>query len=326
MSLLQTPARYALVSVAASLVTMGLKFGAFWMTGSVSIFSDAAESVINLVAGLIAFFALLIAARPADKHHTYGHDKVEYFASGVEGTLILVAAATIFITSVQRLFAPIPLGSLGWGMAVLVVAAAINLGAARVLMHGARKHDSITLEADAKHLMTDVWTSLAVVVGIGVIIVAPEEWLFLDPLIAMAVAVNILRAGVDLLCRSWNGLMDQTLPAEEIQIITEALQAQAPDAPFHGLRSRKSGSRRFIDVHLLLPGECSVQEAHELCDRIEHLVESRLNNTSLTIHVEPVEDDASWDGHCIGGVANDGSDQHTQPPDNLQPSNETQGG
>ncbi len=326
MSLLQTPARYALVSVAASLVTMALKFGAFWMTGSVSIFSDAAESVINLVAGLIAFIALLIAARPADKQHTYGHDKVEYFASGVEGTLILVAAVTIFITSVQRLFAPVPLDSLGWGMAVLVVAAAINLGAARVLMHGAHKHDSITLEADARHLMTDVWTSLAVVVGIGVMIVAPEEWLFLDPLIAMAVAVNILRAGVDLLRRSWNGLMDHTLPAEEIQIITEALQTQAPDAPFHGLRSRKSGSRRFIDVHLLLPGECSVQEAHELCDRIERLVESRLNNTSLTIHVEPVEDDASWDGHCIGGVANDGSDQQTRLPDNLQPSNETQGG
>ncbi|TVQ99052.1 MAG: cation transporter [Desulfovibrionales bacterium] len=309
MALLQNPARYALVSVAASLVTMVLKFGAFFLTGSVSIFSDAAESVINLVAGLIAFCALLIAARPADKRHTYGHDKVEYFASGVEGTLILVAAATIFITAVQRLFAPAPLESLGWGMGVLALAAAINLGAARVLMHGARKHDSITLEADAKHLMTDVWTSLAVLVGIGVIIIAPEEWLFLDPLIAMAVAVNILRSGVDLLRRSWNGLMDHTLPPEEIQIITAALQAQAPKAPFHGLRTRKSGSRRFIDVHLLLPGKCSVQQAHDLCDKIEQQVESQLNNTSLTIHVEPMEDDASWDGHCIGGVANDGSDQ-----------------
>lgn len=319
MPLLQTPARYALVSVAASLVTMALKFGAFWVTGSVSIFSDAAESVINLVAGVIAFTALLIAARPADKRHTYGHDKVEYFASGVEGTLILVAAVTIFATSVQRLFAPVPLESLGWGMAVLALAAAINLGAARVLMHGARRHDSITLEADAKHLMTDVWTSLAVIVGIGVIIVAPEGWLFLDPLIAMAVALNILRSGVDLLRRSWNGLMDHTLPAEEIRIITAALQIHAPHAPFHGLRSRKSGSRRFIDVHLLLPGGCSVQQSHELCDKIERQVESQLTNASLTIHVEPVEDDASWDGHCIGGVANDGSDQNETSPENPQP-------
>lgn len=309
MSFLRNPARYALVSVAASLITMALKFGAFWMTGSVSIFSDAAESVINLVAGLIAFMALLIAARPADKRHTYGHDKVEYFASGVEGTLILVAAGTIFFTSVQRLFAPVPLESLGLGVLVLILAAAINLGAARILLHGARKHDSITLEADARHLLTDVWTSLAVVAGIMVIIIAPKDWLFLDPLVAMAVAVNILRSGADLLRRSWNGLMDQTLPAEEIRVITEALQEQAPNAPFHGLRSRKSGSKRFIDVHLLLPGTCSVQKAHDLCDLIERQVETRLDNISLTIHVEPVEDDASWDGHCIGGVANDGSDQ-----------------
>ncbi len=316
MSLLKTPAHYALVSVSASLVTMGLKFWAFWMTGSVGIFSDAAESVINLAAGLVAFTALMVAARPADKRHTYGHDKVEYFASGVEGTMILVAAATIFYTSVHRFFAPIPLASLGLGVLVLIVAAAINLGAARILMHGGRKFDSITLEADAKHLMTDVWTSFAVVIGIGIIIIAPEEWVFLDPLIAMAVAVNILLSGVELLRRSWNGLMDQTLPAEEVLIIENALRKQAPDAPYHGLRSRKSGSKRFIDVHLLLPGKCSVKEAHDLCERIEQQVESRLNNTSLTIHVEPVEDDSSWDGHCIGGVSNDGSDQDRNTPEN----------
>jgi cation diffusion facilitator family transporter len=313
MSLLRTPARFALVSVAASLVTMALKFAAFWMTGSVSIFSDAAESVINLAAGLIAFTALLLAARPADKQHTYGHDKVEYFASGVEGTLILVAAAAIFVTSLQRLAAPAPLANLGIGMVVLVMAAVINFGAARLLLYGAKKHDSITLEADARHLMTDVWTSMAVVAGVGVILVAPQDWLFLDPLIAMAVALNILRSGLDLLRRSWHGLMDYTLPAQEVGIVEEAVHAQAPEAPFHGLRSRKSGSKRFIDMHLLLPGTCTVQEAHDLCDRIEHQVEAQLDNTSLTIHVEPVEDDSSWDGHCVGGVANDGSDLPMPP-------------
>lgn len=309
MSLLTTPARYALVSVAASLATMALKFTAFWMTDSVGIFSDAAESVINLAAGLVAFMALTVAARPADKRHTYGHDKVEYFASGVEGTLILVAATAIFFTSLRRLAAPVPLESLGLGMIVLVLAAAINYAAARVLLTGARKHDSITLEADARHLLTDVWTSLAVVAGVGVILVAPSEWLFLDPLIAMAVAVNILRSGLDLLRRSWHGLMDHTLPAEEVYAVQQAVRAAAPTAPFHGLRSRKSGSKRFIDMHLLLPGTCTVQEAHDLCDRIEQQVEEQLDNASLTIHVEPVEDDSSWDGHELGGVANDGSDQ-----------------
>jgi cation diffusion facilitator family transporter len=309
MSLLQTPARYALVSVAASLLTMGLKFGAFWMTGSVSIFSDAAESVINLAAGIIAFLALLAAAKPADKRHTYGHDKVEYFASGVEGTLILIAAASIFITALHRLFSPAPLAGLGLGMVVLIAAGLINLVAARILFHGGKVHDSIALEADARHLMTDVWTSLAVVVGVGIIILAPAQWAILDPLIAMAVALNILRSGIELLRRSWNGLMDHTLPANELAVIQEALHTQAPNAPFHGLRSRKSGSKRFIDMHLLLPGSCTVQEAHDLCNKIERRVESSLNNTSLTIHVEPVEDNASWDGHCLGGEANDGSDQ-----------------
>ncbi len=314
MSLLTTPARYALVSVAASLATMALKFTAFWMTGSVGIFSDAAESVINLAAGLVAFMALTVAARPADKRHTYGHDKVEYFASGVEGTLILVAAAAIFYSSLLRLIAPMPLERLGSGLVVLVLAAAVNFGAARLLLKGAHLHDSITLEADARHLMTDVWTSLAVVVGVGVIMVAPSEWVFLDPLIAMAVAVNILRAGLDLLRRSWHGLMDHTLPAEEVSVVRQAVKAAAPQAPFHGLRSRKSGSKRFIDMHLLLPGTCTVQEAHDLCDCIEQEVERQLNNASLTIHVEPVEDDSSWDGHEVGGVANDGSDQAAPVP------------
>lgn len=309
MSLLKTPARFALVSVAASLVTMALKFTAFFLTGSVSIFSDAAESVINLAAGLIAFLALLLAARPADKRHAYGHDKVEYFASGVEGALILVAAATIFASSFRRLLAPVPLENLGLGAIVLFLAALINFLAVRILLRGAKKHDSITLEADAKHLMTDVWTSMAVIAGVGVILMAPSQWLFLDPLIAMAVALNILRCGVDLLRRSWNGLMDYTLPEEEVRIITDVIHAHVPGFPYHGLRSRKAGAKRFIDVHLLLPGYRTVQEAHDLCDRIEEQVESRLTNTSVTIHVEPLEDDASWDGHNVGGLANDGSDE-----------------
>lgn len=295
--------RIALLSIAASLATLALKFGAYFLTGSVGLLSDAAESAVNLTAALVAFSALSIADRPPDENHTYGHDKAEYFSSGVEGTLILVAAVSIIYAAVQRILNPAPLENLGIGSAVALVASAINFGVSRSMLRVAQDHDSIALEADARHLMTDVWTSIGVVGGI--LLVWLTGWHVLDPLIAIAVALNIVFTGVGLLRRSGQGLMDITLPAEEVNQIQQAIALTAgEDTPYHGLRTRKSGARRFIDLHLLLPGRMTVQQSHDLVEQIDAEIESRLPKTYVTIHVEPQEDAASWDGHVVGGLAN----------------------
>lgn len=291
--------RVILLSIAAAIMTMGLKFGAYFLTGSVSLLSDAAESSVNLVAALVAFGALTIAARPADKTHTYGHDKIEYFSSGVEGALILVAAATIIYTAVSRFLHPAPLTDLGPGLAIALGASGINFGVSRFMLRAARKYDSITLEADARHLMTDVWTSVGVVAALGVVLFAPPSWAVLDPIIAVVVGMNIIRTGVNLIGRSVGGLMDSSLPPDEVAQIEDAIRvAEGPDALFHKLRTRKSGSRRFVDLHLLVPGNISVQTSHNRCKAIEAEIHSRLPNTLVTIHVEPKEDhDANdpWD-------------------------------
>ena len=256
--------RTALLSVAAALVTMGLKFSAFLLTGSVGLLSDAAEFSVNLVAALIAFTALTIADRPPDDDHTYGHDKAEYFSSGAEGTLILIVAAVIIYTAVKRILNPVPLENLGVGLIIALVASAINFGVSRVMLRVARQEDSIALEADANHLMTDVWTSVGVVVGVG--LVALTGWQILDPLIAIAVAIQIIVMGIRLIKRSMLGLMDTTLPHDEVIVITQAIaHACGEQTPYHALRTRKSGSRRFVDFHLLLPGQTSVQESHRPC-------------------------------------------------------------
>lgn len=293
--------RVALLSVGASVATLVLKFGAYFITGSVGLLSDAAESAVNLTAALVAFAAISIADRPPDENHTYGHDKAEYFSSGAEGTLILVAAGGIIYAAVQRILNPMPLENLGVGAVLAVVASVINLGVSRIMLRVAREHDSIALEADAQHLMSDVWTSVGVVGG--VILVQITGWQLLDPLLAIAVAINILVVGVGLLRRSTAGLMDLTLPAEEVAIIQEAIvHVVGEETPYHALRTRKSGSRRFIDLHLLLPGRTSVQEAHNIVGGIEAEIEQRLSNTIITIHVEPREDVASWNDHT-GGLA-----------------------
>lgn len=294
--------RTALLSVGAAIVTLLLKFGAYFLTGSVGLLSDAIESFVNLAAALIAFTAITVAGRPPDNNHTYGHDKAEYFSSGAEGTLILVAAGVIIYSAVQRLLNPAPLENLGIGVAVALVASAINFGVSRIMLRVARQEDSIALEADAKHLMTDVWTSVGVVAGI--IVVGVTGWQMLDPLIAIAVGINIIWMGVQLLRRSTAGLMDATLPAAEVEVIQEAIDRVAgSDTPYHALRTRKSGSRRFIDFHLLLPGRTTVQTSHDLVSRIEAAIERELPNTFVTIHVEPREDASSWDGHIVGGIA-----------------------
>ncbi len=287
-------ARFALLSVGAALATLALKFTAYALTGSVGILSDALESLVNLAGALIALTALKIAARPADKTHPYGHDKAEYFSSGVEGTLILVAAASIAYTAIGRLLHPVPLEQLGWGLVVAGSASLLNFIVARALLSASKRYDSITLEADAKHLLTDVWTSVGVIAGLVALTITGWQWL--DPLIALAVAGHIVITGVSLVRRSVDGLMDYNLPADELAQLEGILKKHRDQfVAYHRLRARKSGPRRFIDLHLVVPGGQTVQAAHDLCERLEAEIEAILPNASVTIHVEPAEDAASWD-------------------------------
>ena len=280
---------------------MVLKFGAYFLTGSVSLLSDAAESSVNLIAALVAFGVLTVVARPADQEHNYGHDKAEYFSSGVEGGLILVAAVTIIYTAVQRFRNPAPLTDLGLGLAIALIASGVNFGVSRFMLRKSKQYDSITLEADAHHLMTDVWTSVGVIAALVVVMFAPPKWAILDPIIAMIVGLNIIRTGVSLLRRSMAGMMDSSLPAGDVAQIEDAIRAtEGPDAIFHGLRTRKSGSRRFIELHLLVPGNITVQTGHDRCKVIEAGIDSRLANAMVTIHVEPKEDDDAWEEELLG--------------------------
>jgi cation diffusion facilitator family transporter len=294
--------RVALLSVGASIATLVLKFGAYFITGSVGLLSDAAESLVNLTAALMAFGALTVAARPADDTHAYGHDKIEYFSSGAEGMLILIAAGTIIFAAVQRLLNPEELTNLGLGGMIALVASGINFVVSRIMLRVARQYDSIALEADAHHLMTDVWTSVGVVAGVGIVWLT--GWTWLDPVIAILVAINIVVVGISLLRRSTAGLMDAALPADEVATIQEAITAVAgAGITYHGLRTRKSGPRRFVDFHLLLPGGTTVQEAHDLVQRIDDEIAHRLANVYITTHVEPREDSVSWDQERVGGLA-----------------------
>ncbi len=285
--------RILYLSIAAALATMGMKFAAYWITGSVGLLSDALESIVNLVAAFVAFVALTIAMRPADATHPYGHDKIEYFSSGVEGTLILFAAAGIIFSAGQRLLHPQPLADLDVGLLLGLAAAATNFLVAKLLLRAARQHDSITIEADAKHLLTDVWTTIGVLVAL--LVIKFTNWTIIDPLIAFAVGGNIIFSGIDLLLRSFHGLMDYRLPAKEIAAIEDVLRMYVErQRVYHNLRTRKSGAQRFIEFHLLVPGDTSVREAHALCERIENEIRRRLSNTIVTIHTEPADELASY--------------------------------
>ncbi len=298
-NLLKNKNRVIYLSVAASLITLAMKFAAYYLTNSVGLLSDAAESIVNLVAAVLAASFLAYASRPADLTHTYGHDKAEYFSSGVEGTLIIFAAAGIVYSATRRILQPVPLQNLNLGLVVALAASAVNFVVARIMLVSAKMHDSITLEADARHLLTDVWTSVGVVAGLAV--VAITGWTVLDPLIAFVVAANIVLSGLDLLRRSFRGLMDHALPAQEIQIIENILKNHSAKVlHHHNLRTRKSGPQRFIDFHVLVAGDTTVQAAHDLCVVIEKEIENELNNTQVNIHIEPYEDQTSWD--AIGGI------------------------
>lgn len=284
--------RYAWLSIAAALATIVLKGIAWWMTGSVGLLSDALESFVNLAGALMALAMLTLAALPPDEDHAHGHGKAEYFSSAFEGFLILVAAGSIAWAAVDRLLHPKPLEAVGIGIAVSVVASAVNLGTARILLGVGRKFRSITLEADAHHLMTDVWTSVGVIVGVGLVWLT--GWLWLDPAIALLVAANIVWTGWKLLRRSASGLMDESIPPEELRALEQVLQRyRAQGLEFHALRTRQAGTRAFVTMHVLVPGSWTVKEGHDWSERIEAELCSVVPHARVTTHLEPREDPRS---------------------------------
>jgi cation diffusion facilitator family transporter len=281
------------LSIAAALATISLKTVAWLLTGSVGLLSDAAESVVNLVAAVVAMLALRWALKPADEEHAYGHAKAEYFAAGVEGSLIVVAALTIAATGVTRLLDPQPIEQAGVGVAVSALASLINLGVGYLLLTTGRRERSIVLEADGKHLMTDVWTSVGVIAG--VIAVSLTGWDRLDPIIALAVAANIVATGGGLVRRSVGGLMDRGLEAPELAKIHEALEPFERDGvSFHALRTRQAGSRAFVSLHVLVPGAWTVQQGHDVVEDVEAELRKRLPHATVFTHLEPAEDPRSF--------------------------------
>lgn len=285
--------RFAWLSIGAALLTIALKASAYFLTGSVGLLSDALESGVNLAAAVLALIVLTVAVRPPDADHTYGHDKAEYFSAGAEGTMILVAAVTIAVAAVHRLLSPRPLEQLDLGLVVSVLASLLNLLVARTLLQAGRHYQSITLQADAQHLMTDVWTSAGVLTGVGV--VALTGWLWLDPLIGLLAATMIVRAGIQLVRQAVLGLMDTALPAEEVARIEAVLRGyEERGLRFHALRTRRSGPNRFMSVHIQVPGTWTVQTGHSLLEEVETELRRLLAPASILTHLEPLEDPRSW--------------------------------
>ena len=284
--------RYAWLSILTAVATILLKAVAWQLTDSVGLLSDALESVVNLAGAMMALAMISLAALPPDEDHAYGHGKAEYFSAGFEGLLILVAAMAIGATAIMRLFDPRPLEQVGIGLAVSLAASLLNLVTALILRAAGRRYRSLTLEADAHHLLTDVWTSVGVVAGL--LAVSLTGWLWLDPVIALLVAGNILRIAWKLLYSSAQGLMDRALPDADTLLLQGVFdQYRAQGIEFHALRTRESGARRFIDVHVLVPGHWSVQHAHELVEKIEADIRQALPQSTILTHLEPLEDPLS---------------------------------
>ncbi|GGK64792.1 cation diffusion facilitator family transporter [Ornithinimicrobium pekingense] len=286
--------RFAWLSIAAALLTIGLKSTAWLMTGSVGLLSDAAESLVNLVAAVVALVALRVAILPPDKNHHFGHSKAEYFSAAVEGLMIFVAAAVILVSSVERFLNPQPLENLGLGLGVSVAASVVNGLVAWVLLRAGRKHRSIVLTADGRHLLTDVWTSVGVVVGVALVWVT--GWDRLDPVVAFAVGINILVTGWGLIRSSTAGLMDVSLPREDNERIQDILDRwTSAEVQFHAVRTREAGHRRFMEMHLLVPGDWSVKRGHDLTeDVIDSLMEA-FPDLRVSCHLEPIEDPRSYE-------------------------------
>jgi cation diffusion facilitator family transporter len=289
-----------ILSILAALLTIGLKTTAFFLTHSVGLLSDALESGVNLLAALTAYFSLWYAARPADPTHTYGHEKMEYFSSGLEGMFILFAGVGTGVFAIRRLIAPAPLEDLDLGLAIGLLATLINFSVAIVLLRAGHKYHSIVLEADGQHLMTDVWTSLGILLGIVVVWLTGQ--VRLDPVIALLVALNILWTGYKLIRRSIDGLMDRAWPDVEQDQLRGLIAASLPaGTTFHALRTRRAGARRIADFHLLVPGKMSVREGHDLVERIEAAIGATVPNLEVTIHIEPIEEEASYRDNALAG-------------------------
>ncbi|MGH7574584.1 MAG: cation diffusion facilitator family transporter, partial [Longimicrobiales bacterium] len=275
-----SPTHYAWISILAATSTILLKGGAFALTGSVGLFADALESFANLAAAVVALLAIAAALRPADEEHAYGHTKAEYFASGFEGALVLAAAVVILILAVPRLFDPRPIEEVGIGLVIMVGASVINLSVARVLLRAAQRLGSIALDADARHLLTDVWTTAGVIIGVGA--AALTGWARVDAIIAIAVALHVTRTGASLVHRSAMGLLDTALPDASRSAIHDVLVAyEAEGVSYHALRTRQAASRRFISFHVLVPGEWSVQRGHDLVERIEAEIRAVVPNSTV---------------------------------------------
>ena len=285
------PKKFAWLSIAAAALTIGLKLGAWALTGSVGLLSDALESIVNLVAAIVALIALTVAARPADEGHEYGHTKAEYFSSAAEGLLILVAAAGIMATAVSRLIHPQPLEKLGLGLVVSVVATLVNLAVALVLRDAGKRYHSVTLEADAAHLLTDVVTTVGVLIGIGVVLLT--GYTRLDPIVAILVALWIVRSGVLMVRKSTEGLLDTSIPKDE-RARVEAILDGYPNTKWHALRTRQAGVRTFVTVHLLVPGDWTVQRGHDLAEEIEARIRGVFHRATVLTHLEPIEDELSY--------------------------------
>jgi cation diffusion facilitator family transporter len=284
--------RFAAVAAVAALVVIGLKVWAWWVTGSVGLLSDAAESLANLAGAVVAYLMLVVADRPPDDEHAYGHSKAEYFASGFEGGLIVVASLGIGWVAVGRLLAPRPLEWVALGLVAAAVATVINFWVARVLLEAGRAHGSITLESSGQHLMTDVWTSAGVIVGVGA--AALTGWRWLDPVIALAVAAHILVTGVGLVRRSALGLLDTALDPDELEHVRVVLgEYEGRGIQFHAVRSRRAGRRAFVSMHVLVPGDWTVQRGHDLVEDVESAIQDRIPGSTVFTHLEPVEDPAS---------------------------------
>lgn len=286
--------RFAWLSIAVALLTIGLKTTAYLITNSVGLLSDALESIVNLIGALMALGMLTVAARPADESHTYGHSKAEYFSSGVEGALILVAAVSIAYAAIQRLITPKPLEQVGVGIIVSVVASLANLGVALILKRAGKQYNSISLSSNAHHLMTDVWTSAGVLIGVGA--VAISGWQVLDPVIAILVALNIVWTGVGIIRRSISGLMDSALSQEYLDIIQGVLDGQKEtDVKFHAIRTRQSGSLKVISMHVLVPGSWTVNRGHQLVTQIENELNRAIEDSEVFTHLESLSDPDSFD-------------------------------
>lgn len=294
-----TPQRMLLASALVALVTIALKTGAWWLTGSVGLLSDALESLVNLASAVFGLMMVTIAARPADRDHPYGYHKAEYFSSGFEGILIVVAALGIIGVAVQRLFDPQPIAQVGWGLALSVASSVLNGLLAWFMFRAAQQHRSLALEADARHLVTDVWTSAGVVVGIA--LVTLTGWLWLDAVVAIGVALNILKEGWRLIWRSSQGLMDEALEPEVLAVVQQVLdgfathQLGSETIRFDHLYTRKAGQRRFVDVHMHLPATWALGRAAAMRGKVEQALMREVPGVRATIELLPSDVEAYFD-------------------------------